>query len=58
VVSVIMTSYNRGNIISRAIDSVIQQTYDNWQHLVIDDCGKDNTEEVIMEQKVRLYENI
>lgn len=47
MVTVIIPTYNRGKIIHRAIDSVIHQTYADWELMIIDDCGQDNTEEII-----------
>lgn len=50
LVSIIMPTYNSGEYIGRALDSVLKQTYHNWELLIVDDCSTDNTEEV-----VRLY---
>ena len=47
LISVIIPTYNRENIITRAIDSVIHQTYKNWELIIVDDGSKDKTEEVI-----------
>ena len=47
LVSIIMPTFNRGNIISRAIRSVRNQLYKNWELIVIDDGGNDNTEFVV-----------
>ena len=46
-VSVIMPTYNREDIIERAIDSVLSQTFTNYELIVIDDGSKDSTEELI-----------
>lgn len=42
LVSIIMPTYNRKNTISKAIESVISQTYSNWELLIIDDYGTDD----------------
>lgn len=47
LVSVIMPCYNAECLISHSIDSVISQTYSNWELLVIDDCSKDNSATVV-----------
>ncbi len=45
--SVIMPAYNSGKYIAEAIESVIKQTYTNWELLIVNDCSTDNTEEII-----------
>jgi glycosyltransferase involved in cell wall biosynthesis len=47
LVSVIMPSYNAEKLIGRTIESVLDQSYLNWELLVIDDCSKDNTRDVV-----------
>ena len=47
LVSVIMPSWNTGRFIAKSIQSVIEQTYTNWELLIVDDCSSDNTDEVI-----------
>lgn len=47
LVSIIMPSYNAEKYIKRTIESVSSQSYQNWELLVIDDCSKDNTCEVV-----------
>ncbi|MBQ9077691.1 MAG: glycosyltransferase family 2 protein [Muribaculaceae bacterium] len=46
LISVIITSYNKGEYISQAISSIIRQTYSNKEIIVVDDCSRDNTLEI------------
>lgn len=46
-VSVILTTYNRAVFISRAIKSVLNQTYKDFELIVVDDGSTDNTERVL-----------
>ena len=47
--SVILPTYNRENFISNAIKSVINQTFLNWELIIIDDGSTDNTKKVVGE---------
>jgi len=47
LVSIIMATYNRAHFIVETLLSIQNQTYKNWECLIIDDGGTDNTEEVI-----------
>ncbi|HFU2596679.1 TPA: glycosyltransferase [Campylobacter jejuni] len=42
-ISVIMPCYNRESYISQAIESILRQTYVNFEFIIIDDCSTDNT---------------
>lgn len=51
LVSIIMPTYNCAKFIGKTIESVIAQTYENWELIIVDDCSKDNTEEVVSKYK-------
>lgn len=48
-VSVIMPTYNRKTLISRAIESVLNQDYLDWELVIVDDGSQDGTEDLIKE---------
>ncbi len=47
LVSIIMPSWNTGRFIAESIQSVLNQTYTNWELIIVDDCSTDNTDEVV-----------
>lgn len=47
LVSIIMPSYNTASFISKTIESVLNQTYKNWELLIVDDCSTDDTDEIV-----------
>lgn len=48
LVSIIIPTYNRAHLIGETLDSVIAQTYTNWECIIVDDGSTDNSEEVIV----------
>lgn len=60
LVSVIMPSWNTSNFIAESIQSVIDQTYENWELIIVDDCSTDNTDEVVAkftDKRIRYFKN-
>ncbi|MGN6194453.1 MAG: glycosyltransferase family 2 protein [Ginsengibacter sp.] len=60
LVSVIIPVYNRSGLISETLDSLIRQTYPNWEAIVIDDGSTDGTFQLVenmaeSEKRIRLY---
>lgn len=58
LVSVVMPTYNRANLIESAIKSVLDQTYSNIEMIVVDDCSTDNTFDVVRkigDKRVKYY---
>ena len=47
LISIVIPTFNRAKELNRAIDSVIKQTYTNWEIIVIDNHSADNTDEII-----------
>jgi glycosyltransferase involved in cell wall biosynthesis len=47
LVSVVIPSYNHGRFLGRALQSLLDQTYANWEVIVIDNHSTDNTDEVM-----------
>lgn len=61
LVSVIIPTYNRAGIIRRTIESVMGQTYQNLDIIIVDDASQDNTEEVvkaIQDERIRYIRNV
>lgn len=60
LVSIIIPAYNCGDFIESTLDSVREQTYQEWEAIIVDDCSTDNTEEIIKsymlkESRVKYY---
>jgi O-antigen biosynthesis protein len=47
LISIVMPAFNRQDVIGAAIDSVLAQTYTNWELLIVDDASSDETRSVI-----------
>jgi len=45
--SILMANYNNSTYIQEAIESVLNQTYSNWELVIVDDCSTDNSIEKI-----------
>ena len=61
LVSIIMPSYNTAQYIADSINSVINQTYENWELIIVDDCSTDNTDEIVNEflkdKRIKYFKN-
>ena len=50
LITVVMPNYNGHRFVEQAIDSVLNQTYPNFELLVVDDCSKDNSLQLIQQK--------
>lgn len=62
MVSIILPTYNGEKYIRESIESIISQTYTNWELIVVDDCSKDSTNHIVAEyssrdKRIKLYKN-
>lgn len=60
LVSVCIPAYNSAEYIGRTIESVLSQTYENLELIVVDDCSVDNTVDIVrsfLDERVRLICN-
>lgn len=48
-VSIIFTSYNHRRFLRKALESILYQTYPNYEVIVIDDCSTDGSQDIIKE---------
>lgn len=51
LVSIITITYNRADLIHRCIESIQKQTYQNYEHIIVDGNSSDNTEDVVKSYK-------
>lgn len=61
IISVIMSVYNDQDNITNAIKSILDQTYQDFEFLIIDDCSTDNTYEIAKkftkDPRIKLFKN-
>ena len=62
LVSIVLPIYNGEKYMRQSIESVINQTYKNWELIIIDDCSSDNTPQIAKEYaekdgRIRYYRN-
>jgi len=62
LVSIISPAFNASSTISTTINSVLNQSYENWEMLIADDCSSDNTVDIVKsyhkkDSRISLYQN-
>ena len=62
LVSIIIPAYNRETLISETLNSLAEQTYANWECIVVDDGSSDNTEAIVKslckkDSRFKLFKN-
>ena len=61
LVSIVMPSYNTAEYIAESIKSVQNQTYTDWELLIVDDCSTDNTDDAVQaflsDSRIRYIKN-
>jgi len=61
-ISVIMSVYNGETYLKEAIESVIEQTFQNWELIIINDCSTDSTAQILADfslkdERIKVYTN-
>ena len=62
LVSIVLPTYNGENFIAKAIESILKQTYTNFELIIVDDCSSDATNEIInsyakKDARIRIIKN-
>lgn len=62
LISIVLPVYNGAEFLKDSIDSVISQTHQNWELLILDDCSTDETPNIALEyeakdQRIHYYRN-
>jgi len=63
LVSIALCTYNGERFLKKQLDSILEQTYSNFELIIVDDCSTDNTINIINEYlkkdtRIKLYKNI
>ena len=49
--SIIIPTFNRSNIITKTLDSILVQSYSDYEVIIVDDGSTDNTQDIILSYK-------
>lgn len=60
IISIVMPAYNAAQYIEQSIESVLKQSYTNWELIIVDDCSIDDTYKIveklcITEERIKLF---
>jgi len=63
LVSIVMPVYNAGDFLCASLDSILAQTYKNWELIVVDDGSTDNSLQILQDytrkdQRIRVYSQV
>lgn len=61
-VSICLTTYNRGSVLHKTIDSILNQTFTDFELIISDDNSSDNTKEIciayqVVDERIKYYRN-
>lgn len=61
-VSIVLPTYNGENYIKDSIQSVLEQSYKNWELIIVNDCSTDSTKEIVenfikQDERIKLINN-
>lgn len=62
LISIVIPAYNRAHVISKTLDSIIAQDYQDWECIIADDHSTDNTMQILKEyamkdSRIKVFEN-
>lgn len=60
LISIVMPAYNAAQYIEQSIESVLKQSYTNWELIIVDDCSVDDTYKIVdklclNEERIKLF---
>lgn len=58
LVTICITTYNRKNLLSKALKSILKQTYNNLEIIIVDDCSTDGTKLLVENDLLKLDKRI
>lgn len=62
LISVIMSVHNGHDYVDLAIESILNQSFDNFEFLIMDDCSEDNTDKILykyqnLDKRIKVFQN-